>query len=146
MDNEKNKIESSNSLKSITNEYHDYNEYNSANYSNREFQEMTSFKEFNDKKSSLKARKLSGIFTKILSSALVITMAVVMGTSFIFGPKSKINDVFIEDYENMLFISIIFSEYYEEDNLELVVKNEFTDRVYKSEAFEEGPEEEKQYM
>ena len=146
MDNEKNKIESSNSLKAITNEYHDYNEYNSANYSNREFQEFTSFKEFNDNKSSLKARKLSGIFTKILSSALVITMAVVMGTSFIFEPKSKINDVFIEDYENMLFISIIFSEYYEEDNLELVIKNEFTDRVYKIEAFEEGPEEEKQYM
>ncbi|MBO7536494.1 MAG: hypothetical protein J6T34_05100, partial [Bacilli bacterium] len=134
MDNEKNKIESSNSLKAITNEYHDYNEYNSANYSNREFQEFTSFKEFNDNKSSLKARKLSGIFTKILSSALVITMAVVMGTSFIFEPKSKINDVFIEDYENMLFISIIFSEYYEEDNLELVIKNEFTDRVYKIEA------------
>ena len=146
LDSEKNKVEYNNTLNSISNEYHDYNEYNKLNIQDGKYKEFTSFKEFNDNKSSLKARKLSGIFTKLLSSAIVITMAVVMGTNFIFGPKSKINDVFIENYENMLFISIIFSEYYEEDNLELVIKNEFTDRVYKIEAFEEGPEEEKQYM
>ena len=146
LDNEKNKIEYNNTLNSITNEYHDYNEYNKLNIQDGNYKEFTSFKEINDNKSNLKARKLSGLFTKLLSSALVITMAVVMGTNFIFGPKSKINDVFIESYEDMLFISIIFSEYYEEDNLELVIKNEFTDRVYKIEAFEEGPEEEKQYM
>ena len=146
LDNEKNKIEYNNTLNSITNEYHDYNEYNKLNIQDGKYKEFTSFKEINDNKSGLKARKISGLFTKLLSSALVITMAVVMGTNFIFGPKSKINDVFIEDYENMLFISILFSEYYEEDNLELVIKNEFTDRVYKIEAFEEGPEEEKQYM
>ena len=146
LDSEKNKVEYNNTLNSISNEYHDYNEYNKLNIQDGNYKEITSFNEFNDNKSSLKARKISGLFTKLLSSALVITMAVVMGTNFIFGPKSKINDVFIENYENMLFISIVFSEYYEEDNLELVIKNEFTDRVYKIEAFEEGPEEEKQYM
>ena len=146
MDNEKNKIESNNDLQSIYNEYRDYNEYNKLNIQNNDYNEFTSFKEINDNKSSLRARKLSGLFTKLLSSALVITMAVVMGTSFIFGPKSKISEVFIEGYDTNLFISIMFSEYYEDDDLELVIKNEFTDRVYKIEAFEEGPEEEKQYM
>lgn len=146
MDNEKNKIESNNDLQSIYNEYRDYNEYNKLNIQNNDYNEFTSFKEINDNKSSLRARKLSGLFTKLLSSALVITMAVVMGTSFIFGPKSKISEVFIEGYDTNLFISILFSEYYEDDDLELVIKNEFTDRVYKIEAFEEGPEEEKQYM
>ncbi|MBO7086179.1 MAG: hypothetical protein J6W25_03585 [Bacilli bacterium] len=146
MDNEKNKIESSNSLKAITNEYHDYNEYNSANYSNREFQEMTSFKEFNDNKSSLKARKYSSIGTKLLSSAMVITLAVVVGTSFIFGPQSVISEVFIEGYENNLFINILFTDYYEEDNLKLVVSNDFTDRVYDIVPYEEGYEEETWYM
>ena len=146
MDSERNKIDYANSLNSITNEYHEYHELNVSKYSNNAYNETTSFKEYNDNKTSLKAKKVSSGFTKLLSSAIVLTMAVVMGTSFIFGPRSKIDEVFIEGYDNYLFINITFLEYYEDDNLELVVKNDFTNRTFTIEAFEEGSEEEKVYM
>ena len=146
MDNEKNKVEYNNTLDFITNEYHDYNEYNKLNIQDGKYKEFTSFKEYNDNKSSLRAKRMSRTFMKLLSSAMVITLAVIVGTEFIFSPKSKISEVFIEGYDNNLFISVLFSEYDSDDNLELVIKNDFTNRVYKIEPFEEGNEEEKQYI
>ena len=146
MDNEKNMINYSNDIKTITNEYHDYDEYNQFDIQKNSYKETTSYKEYNSNKTSPKAQRMSSGFVKLLSSAMVITLAVVMGTSFIFEPKSVIEDVYIDDYDNSLYVSVLFSFYDSDDELELVVKNDFTKRVYAIEALEEGNEEDKHYM
>ena len=147
MDNEKNKIDYSNNLRSITNEYHDYNEYNRLDVQNNNYKELSSFKEYNTNKEPLKKRAYAPVtIAKLLSSTIVITLAVVMGTSFIFGPSSVVEKVFLESYENSLFVEVMFSEYSSDDNLELVIHNDFTDRVYQVEAYGEEAEEETLYF
>ena len=146
MDNEKNRIEYSNDIKTITNEYHDYDEYNQFNIQKDNYKEIASYKEYNSNKTTFKAQKISSGFVRLLSSAMIITFAVVMGTNFIFGPKSVIEDVYVDNYDNSLYVSILFSEYASDDDLELVVKNDFTKRVYEIEALEEGNEQDKHYM
>ena len=147
LDNENNKIEYGNTLKSITNEYHQYNEYNNSKYQNKNYYERPSIKEYNANKASVsKLSTKPKLISKLFSSFLVVTIAVVMGTGFIIGPVSKVSEVYIDSYENSLFISVMFEEYSQDDNLELVVKNDFTNRIFQVEAREEGYEEDKMYM
>ncbi len=80
---------------------------------------------------------MSAVITKLVTSFVIVSAAVSFKGNILLGPKTKIKDIFVEHYESSLFISIMFSEFDAEDELELIVKNDFYNQTLLIEPHEE---------
>ena len=83
------------------------------------------------------AVSMSAVITKLVTSFVIVSAAVSFKGNILLGPKSKIKDVFMDHYETSLYISIMFSEFDAEDELELIVKNDFYSKTLVIEPHEE---------
>ena len=161
MKNEFNEIKYSNSFDNRVSEFNTYKELNSSKFQqNDKIKEFESYKEKNDSekvedinsytpteseviKTTASSKTIdivskTTVVSKIVASVVAISSIAVLGTNIILGPVTKISDVYIGSEENTLYVSVMFSDYNEEEELELSIENDFTSRTYKIENIEES--------
>ena len=167
MKNEFNDIKIENGFDSKVNEFPNYSEFNNSSFqSSSDIKEVPIYDEKNEKETNSDAieennninKNANNFMKKIITSPAVVSKAVasfvivtaaavvIVDSGIVFSSKTKVEEMHIERSDTGLYINVLFSELNSEEELELVVRNDFTSRTYSiDDVYGHGLEEESIY-
>ena len=146
MKNEFNDIKIENGFDSKVNEFPKYSEFNNSSFqSSSDIKEVPFYDEKNEKETNSDAieennninKNANNFMKKIITSPAVVSKAiasfvvvtaaavVIVDSGIVFSPKTKVEEMHIERSDTGLYINVLFSELNSEEELELVVRNDF---------------------